>query len=82
MPAGRATLGARPGEIPFGWDNEFPGHVVDVPAFEIDVHNVTNEQFMEFVDAGGYEQPEWWTPAAFDWVRHEGIEHPRFWARR
>ncbi len=81
VPAGRATLGARPGEIPFGWDNEFTGEVVDVPAFAIDVHNVTNEQFMEFVDAGGYNQPDWWTPEAFDWIRHEGIEHPRFWVR-
>ena len=69
------------GEIPFGWDNEFPGLVVDVPAFEIDVHNVTNEQFMDFVDAGGYRQPDWWTPAAFAWVRDDGIEHPRFWTR-
>ena len=82
VPAGRATLGARPGEIPFGWDNEFTGEVVDVPAFEIDVHNVTNEQFMEFVEAGGYNQPDWWTPEGFDWIRHEGIDHPRFWARR
>src|SRR6188474_108425 len=37
VPAGRATLGARPGEIPFGWDNEFTGEVVDVPGFEIDM---------------------------------------------
>ena len=65
VPAGRATLGARPGEIPFGWDNEFPGVVVDVPAFEIDVHDVTNEQLMDFVDAGGYRQAQWWTPEAF-----------------
>ena len=79
--AGRATLGARAGEIAFGWDNEFPGLVVHVPAFEIDVHNVTNEQFMDFVDAGGYQQPKWWTPSAFDWVRHDGIEHPGFWTR-
>ncbi len=82
VPAGRATLGARPGEIPFGWDNEFPGLTVDVPAFEIDVHDVTNEQFLEFVDAGAYGQSEWWTPEAYAWVRHEGHEHPRFWARR
>jgi ergothioneine biosynthesis protein EgtB len=82
VPAGHATLGARPGEIPFGWDNEFPGLIVDVPAFEIDVHNVTNEQFMDFVDAGGYRQSQWWTPETFAWVRHEGIEHPRFWTRR
>ncbi len=81
VPSGCATLGARPGEIPFGWDNEFPGVIVDVPAFEIDVHNVTNEQFMDFVDAGGYRQSKWWTPASFAWVRDEGIEHPRFWAR-
>jgi iron(II)-dependent oxidoreductase len=82
VPAGRATLGARPGEIPFGWDNEFPGLAVDVPAFEIDIHDVTNEQFVDFVDAGAYRQSEWWTPEAFAWVRHEGIEHPRFWTRR
>ena len=81
VPAGRATLGARPGEIPFGWDNEFPGLVVDVPAFAVDVHDVTDEQFMDFVDAGGYRQPDLWTPAAFEWVRRDGIEHPRFWTR-
>jgi gamma-glutamyl hercynylcysteine S-oxide synthase len=82
IPAGRATLGACSGEIPFGWDNEFPAHIVDVPTFEIDVHNVTNERFLDFVDAGGYHEPEWWTPAAFAWVRQEGMEHPRFWTRR
>ena len=82
VPAGRATLGARPGEIAFGWDNEFPVLIVDVPAFEIGVHNVTNEQFMDFVEAGGYRQAEWWTPDAFDWIRHEAIDHPRFWTRR
>jgi formylglycine-generating enzyme required for sulfatase activity len=79
VPAGRATLGARPSEIPFGWDNEFPGAIADVGAFEIDVHNVTNEQFLDFVDAGGYREPKWWEPSAFAWVRDEGIEHPRFW---
>jgi ergothioneine biosynthesis protein EgtB len=82
VPAGRTTLGARPGEIPFGWDNEFPSFVVDVPAFEMDVHNVTNERFMDFVEAGGYGQAEWWTPAAFAWVRQEAIDHPQFWTRR
>ena len=80
IPSGRATLGAQPRDIPFGWDNEFPAIIVDVPGFEIDTHNVTNEQFMDFVDAGGYRDQEWWTPAAFTWVREAGIEHPPFWA--
>ena len=82
IPSGRVTLGARRGEIPFGWDNEFPDLVADVSAFEIGIHNVTSEQFMDFVDAGGYGQSEWWTPAAFAWIRDERIEHPRFWTRR
>ena len=82
VPEGRATLGARAGEIPFGWDNEFPGAIVNVPAFEIDIYNVTNEQFMDFVDAGAYGQTEWWTPETFAWARQEGIEHPRFWTHR
>ena len=81
IPAGRATLGARPGQVAFGWDNEFAGLTVDVAAFEIDVHDVTNEQFMDFVDAGGYRTAEWWTPEAFDWIRRDGIAHPRFWTR-
>ncbi len=81
VPGGRATLGARAGEIPFGWDNEFDAHVVDVPAFAIDVHNVTNERFLDFVEAGGYKNAEWWSPAAFAWLQQEGIEHPRFWTR-
>ena len=81
VPAGPATLGVRRGDIPFGWDNEFSALAVDVPAFAIDVHNVTNEQFMDFVDAGGYRQAEWWTPAAFAWIRQGAIDHPRFWTR-
>ena len=82
VPAGRATLGAHPDDIPFGWDNEFMAHTVDVPAFAVDVHNVTNERFMDFVEAGGYAQAELWTPAAFAWIQQEQFGHPRFWIRR
>ncbi len=82
IPRGKATLGARRGEIPFGWDNEFDAHVVEVPAFDIDAHNVTNERFVDFVEAGGYRDAQWWTPSAFGWLQQEGIEYPRFWTRR
>jgi gamma-glutamyl hercynylcysteine S-oxide synthase len=82
IPAGRATLGAHPDEIPFGWDNEFPAHIIDVPAFEIDIHNVTNERYMDFVEAGGYHEPEWWTADTVAWLRQEQIEHPQFWTQR
>src|SRR6185503_9247022 len=47
IPAGVATLGAK-GE--FGWDNEFPQHQVEVGAFAIDRFNVTNGDYLEFMN--------------------------------
>lgn len=81
VPAGIATLGAARGTIPFGWDNEFDRIDMDVPAFWIEPANVTNADYLAFVDAGGYTQPEWWTPEDWDWVRHDGLTHPPFWSR-
>src|SRR5215831_2221165 len=52
IPAGTAALGAAEDQ-PFGWDNEFPRHEVEVPEFSVDVHSVTNRDFLEFVEAGG-----------------------------
>ena len=79
IPAGTATLGTDRQERPFAWDNELPVHQVSVDAFTIDVHNVTNEKFLEFVDAGGYLEPRWWRPEDWAWVSSEGIRHPSFW---
>jgi len=79
IPAGIATLGADRERIAFGWDNEFDEHRVEVPAFEIDVDNVTNAQFMEFVDAGGYRTREFWSDENWRWLQEEKLTHPTFW---
>ena len=81
VPAGCATLGADRDALPFGWDNEHPALTVDVPAFAIERHDVTNEHFLEFVDAGGYRDPQWWLPEDWTWVQREGVGHPLFWER-
>src|SRR5204862_6841071 len=51
---GQAQLGLRRAALAFGWDNEFEGHSVAVPEFEIDVYKVSNAEFLPFVDADGY----------------------------
>jgi formylglycine-generating enzyme required for sulfatase activity len=81
VPAGRATLGAEREAIPFGWDNEFPVRIADVPAFEIDRHDVTNGEYLEFVEAGGYRDRRYWDEASAAWVAAAKIEHPLFWER-
>jgi ergothioneine biosynthesis protein EgtB len=79
IPAGAATLGADRAATPFGWDNEFGEHRIDVAAFEIDVYNVTNAEFLEFVDAGGYRTRELWSAPGWQWREDEAIAHPAFW---
>ena len=77
--AGRVTLGVAPGEIPFGWDNEFPRLSVDVGAFDIDVDSVTNRDYLEFVNAGGYEDESLWDGEAWSWRSAHDVRHPLFW---
>jgi ergothioneine biosynthesis protein EgtB len=81
VPAGVATVGVDRNQIPFSWDNERPSHRERVEAFEIDRHDVTNDAFRAFVEAGGYTDPRWWTAADFAWIEREGVRHPLFWER-
>jgi iron(II)-dependent oxidoreductase len=85
IPAGSVTLGLSRGSSVFGWDNEYEAHHVSVPAFSIDQYQVTNQQFLEFLDAGGYETRAFWGDAAhnedWNWKSEKGISHPAFWQR-
>ncbi len=79
LPAGRATLGRNRDDLVFGWDNERPAKVADVPAFAIERHDVTNAAFLEFVEAGGYDQARWWRSDDWEWVQSQRVRHPLFW---
>ncbi len=76
---GRATLGASRGEIPFGWDNEFPKNEIDVRAFDIDVDSVSNRDFLEFVEAGGYGDEALWDAEGWAWRTEHDVRNPLFW---
>lgn len=82
IPAGRATLGKRrSNDDEFGWDNEFGPHEVRVPAFAIENHNVTNHDFLRFIQARGYENRSLWSAEAWAWINKEAVAHPVFWRR-
>jgi ergothioneine biosynthesis protein EgtB len=82
IPAGRATLGLHKShDEEFGWDNEFTAHQVAVAEFAIDSHNVTNHDFLRFLQAGGYQNRALWSADAWAWRKKENIEHPLFWRR-
>jgi ergothioneine biosynthesis protein EgtB len=81
IPGGRVTLGVDRHDVVFGWDNEFPRHIVDVDTFSIERFNVTNAQFLAFVEGGGYTEPQWWRAEDWNWIQSESVSHPLFWER-
>jgi iron(II)-dependent oxidoreductase len=81
IPAGAVTLGLERGSDSFGWDNEYEAHPAHVPAFSIDQYKVTNQQYLEFVHAGGYDAPSLWTAEDWSWKIGHNILHPIFWTR-
>ncbi|HEX7903912.1 MAG TPA: formylglycine-generating enzyme family protein [Chitinophagaceae bacterium] len=61
IPAGTFMMGADDNE---GRKDEYPSHSVQLSAFWIDEHEVTNAQFSDFVNATGYvtiaeRKPDW-----------------------
>ena len=66
---------------PWAYDNERPAHVVELPSFAIDVSPTTNARYLEFVEAGGYGEPRWWSDAGWSWRQTAGLEHPGTWVR-
>jgi gamma-glutamyl hercynylcysteine S-oxide synthase len=76
--AGAFTLGT---DEPWAYDNERPAHVVELPAFSIERHPVTNERFVEFVEDGGYRSRRYWSDEGWRWVQAERVEAPLYWQR-
>ncbi len=58
----------------FAYDNERQRHAVSLPAFRISRLPVSNAQWREFRDQGGYERREWWSQASWAWL--QGAEEP------
>ncbi|MFZ0318751.1 MAG: SUMF1/EgtB/PvdO family nonheme iron enzyme [Candidatus Sulfotelmatobacter sp.] len=90
IPPGAVTLGLSRSSDSFGWDNEFESHTVQVPAFAIDQYKVTNQQYVDFLNAGGYETRSLWIGDSpednsrgsdWNWKTEHGISHPAFWKR-
>ena len=63
----------------FHFDNEGPRHCVYIEDFEIADRLVTNGEFIEFIEDGGYDRAELWLDAGFTYCRTAGWRAPLFW---
>ena len=77
--AGEVVLGKAQGAPIYGWDNEYGHHQSEVAAFQASRYLVSNEEFLAFVEAGGYADDAHWQPEGLRWRAFAKAEHPSFW---
>ncbi|MBX2821352.1 MAG: ergothioneine biosynthesis protein EgtB [Rhodothermaceae bacterium] len=65
----------------FGYDNEFPEHRSFVHAFELASRLITNREYIEFMEDGGYERPELWLSEGWATVQDNGWNAPLYWEK-
>ena len=66
----------------FIFDNEAPRHRVFLEAFELASRPVTNGEYLEFIEDGGYEQPDHWLSLGWKTACEQGWKAPLYWHRR
>ncbi|MGH8962673.1 MAG: ergothioneine biosynthesis protein EgtB [Jatrophihabitantaceae bacterium] len=76
---GEFVLGVDGTDEPFSLDNERPAHTVEVGPFWIGRVPVTNAQWRDFVDDGGYDTQRWWSARGWAHRVEAGLERPKFW---
>ena len=63
----------------FCYDNEKGVHKKYLCEFSISNKLVTNKEYIEFMEAGGYENVLLWHAEAWDWINDNEIKSPSYW---
>ncbi|MES1940174.1 hypothetical protein T5B8_08023 [Salinisphaera sp. T5B8] len=61
------------------YDNEQPVFTAYPPTFAIAERCVSNAQWLGFIEAGGYQNADWWDADGWAWREAAGIAHPQHW---
>lgn len=77
--AGEVLLGKPANHSFYGWDNEYGTVKENVAAFCASKYLISNGEFREFVEAGGYSNKNYWTPEGWAWCQYQKAHFPRFW---
>lgn len=65
----------------FHFDNEKGRHQVFLHEFEISKSLVTNAEFIEFMEACGYENFKFWLDEGWNWVTENQVKSPLYWTK-
>lgn len=77
MPAGMYEIGYKGNE--FCFDNELQPHQVYLDDYQIAANLVSNAEYLEFIQAGGYGDFRFWHSEGWDWVKTKNATSPLYW---
>ncbi len=63
----------------FAFDNESPRHQVYLPDYQLGNRLVTNGEYLEFIQAGGYKEAKYWLAEGWATVQTQGWQAPLYW---
>ncbi|GGW40031.1 ergothioneine biosynthesis protein EgtB [Arenibacter certesii] len=63
----------------FCYDNELGRHKVYLSPYSISNKLVTNQEYLEFINDGGYERFDLWHSEGWEWIKTNKIESPLHW---
>lgn len=66
----------------FFFDNERPVHKTYLRDYKIANRLITNGEFLEFLEDGGYERHKYWLSDGWAWLQKENIQHPLYWTHQ
>ncbi len=65
----------------FCYDIELPEHKIYLNNYKIDAFPVTNEQYLEFIEDGGYETYKYWLSDGWEKVEKNEWSAPMYWKK-
>lgn len=78
---GTITLGKDKDNALYGWDNEYGRFETTVNDFKASKYLVSNQEFVEFVEDGGYESESYWSKEGWNWVQFKKAHAPVYWVK-
>ena len=80
IPGGKFKIGAFKDDG-FVFDNEKWAHDVEIKPFQISKLTVSNHEFAQFVEEGGYQQEKLWCKEGWQWRAENNLQHPVYWRK-